>query len=295
MPNKESNEFDKAFAEAVGEEPEKDEEKLKEEEAKKELEEEEVKSEQDADEVFVATPDPDLEEEEEQKETPAAEVCSRCTKLETELAQERQKTSSWDGRIRTANDRTNELQTELDELKARAPAKEEDSPDADLSNDDEVIAKFKDEFPDFVRPLEIMAQRIAGKEVKTIEPVVQALQEDGEATAQRLHTEAIENAHPGFLQLAPKVKTWITTQPSFLQASLEAVFQKGTATEVIEMFDTYKRVHNITTHKPKEEKQTSKNAEELLAVPASPGPTPEVDAKDQQDFNAGWDEANPKK
>jgi len=312
MPNEQEQEFKDAFEEAVSEDEGR---KPTEDDSKKKDQEDELENNQndqdddddqpdntDQDEVFKPTPDEDQASKDEDKSQQEDKPCANCEALQAELSKEQQKTSSWDGRIRAANDRADALQKELDELKARGdkPGKEDTSPESEVSEeDDEVLEKFKEEFPDLVKPLEIMAKRKADQEVahrmKDIEPKIQSLEKKDEETSATEHLKAITDAHSDWREIrdSGKLRAWIDAQPSFLRTSLEKVFSDGSTQEVIEMFDTFKRVHSIPTDNPKPNKEdaSTKNADDLLAVEGSSGGPP-AGKPDNQDFDAGWKDAN---
>lgn len=67
-------------------------------------------------------------------------------------------------------------------------------------------------------------------------------------TAAQRHHQAILDAHADAESLveSKELNDWIEAQPSFARDAYRAVLQKGTATEVIEFFDTFKKATGAT-------------------------------------------------
>lgn len=301
--------FDKYFDEAVAEDTPKQDivkdpvedpnaSQTKEKEAPEE-EEEEAHIEEDPlkdDPVFKPIPP-------ENDDDPGANGDSKVAQLEADLQKERQKTASWEGRIRKANERAEAAEAAVKALKEKSEDKGmKDAPSQDdipTGDDDAILQDFRDEFPDLIRPVEILANRIAEKMVQDlkgeISPTIESLQTTQEQSAQDLHLETITKAHPDWRDIkdSGRLKQWVSLQPAFVQESLVRVIKQGTAEEVIEMFDTYKQVNGITKNKPKGANPPSR-ADALLAVPGqSGGPPP--DKPDANDFDSAWAEANSQK
>ena len=57
------------------------------------------------------------------------------------------------------------------------------------------------------------------------------------------HFTRIRDAHKDFETIfqSPEYGGWVEKQPAFLRASIQAVYERGTAKQVIELLDTYKQ------------------------------------------------------
>lgn len=117
-----------------------------------------------------------------------------------------------------------------------------------------------------------------------------------EKEAEEKHFNAIKSAHPDFATLRDSgaVKEWIKTLPDHKRAAYTAVYNQGTATEVINLFTDYKKANampakratnytsrtstSITT--PERYEKDEKAIEELNKIPdrhkvETPNPAPE--------------------
>jgi len=75
-----------------------------------------------------------------------------------------------------------------------------------------------------------------------IAPVIQA----ANVSAEQAHYNSIFAAHADAVAIVPDVEKWIAEQPKFLQPQYNAVLEKGSTAQVIELFDTYKKVTGTT-------------------------------------------------
>ncbi len=60
-------------------------------------------------------------------------------------------------------------------------------------------------------------------------------------SAEEKHYNAIYAAHADADKIVPDVQKWIAEQPKFLQPQFNKVLSDGSAAEVVELFDTYKK------------------------------------------------------
>ena len=76
-----------------------------------------------------------------------------------------------------------------------------------------------------------------------------------------------------------------------MQPGLQVVIEEGTAEEIIEMFDAYKKIvgHTKSDNKDISKSQKLKNLEAVNA--SSAGPRKEKKKADKDDFDSAWDEA----
>jgi hypothetical protein len=96
----------------------------------------------------------------------------------------------------------------------------------------------------------LVAGRTAALEAQIAEmrqqltPVQQAAQ----ISANEEHWRTIYNAHPDMDSLveSAELSAWIKAQPTFVQAQYNKVLDEGTATDVVELFDAYKKATGIS-------------------------------------------------
>jgi len=248
--------------------------------------------------IFVS-PDDTTDDDDDQKGDDDGEQ-----KTELELAQEEikkltHKMSSWEGRITAANKRADEAEQKLqDSTQDKDAGKKADLPEGE---DDEVIKDFIEEFPSLEKPIKAIAKKLAekviDKKLKELQPKfekIDQVEESVQSAAETDHFKVIKDAHSDYQEIVKsgKLAAWIELQPSFLKKSLEAVASEGTAEEVVEMFDSYKRSTGVKSPSAKEkDKPSKKKADDLLAVDSTPTVIPKKGAKgiDKDDFDSAWD------
>jgi hypothetical protein len=221
------------------------------------------------------------------------------------IAELEQKMRSWDGRLKAADQRAAEAERKLKEAEAKGQSKESDNASPD--EDDAKLSAFFKEFPDLEGPIKKVAEQIATKIVNdkmakldTIEETQSQMQDDAEEEANRIHMEKIDTAHPDWKQIydSGALETWIKRQPGYLQPRLYEILRKGSAREVISMFDSYKRAAgkgketSTTSNESSEKKAKAKAMEAVPASSAGPKKGQVKIAKD--DFDGAWDELEKK-
>jgi len=137
----------------------------------------------------------------------------------------------------------------------------------------------------------LVDQRVGAAVAKALEPYQAKQTED--ATEQ--HFKAIFEKHPDADSLAEskELADWIASQPSFARAGYQAVLEQGTATEVVELFDTFKsstgKTQPAAAVQDLKARAKAAVASAKPAVPASlsdipggtPGPASKFEALDQ--------------
>ena len=106
---------------------------------------------------------------------------------------------------------------------------------------DDALAKGIEKLVEMrVAPLKAELERVKG----TVAPVEQQRQID----ATEAHFSAIYKAHPNLDSMleSTELEGWITSQPSFARDAYRQTLEKGTATEVIEMFDAFTKATGRT-------------------------------------------------
>lgn len=89
----------------------------------------------------------------------------------------------------------------------------------------------------------LVAQQVQEQVTAQVGKALAPFQQHQQQTAQDAHTEAIYRAHPDADSIAEsaELKQWITSQPSYLQPTLQAVLEKGSTSQVIELFNDFKK------------------------------------------------------
>ena len=294
-------EFDSAFDEAIDDDPAKktdgldtEEEELeavkKKEAAAKAKEAELVQ--QDDTTLFNSVPAGDGQANEgEEQETSEQHIA----RIEADLAAEKQRNSSWEGRIKAANQRA-------DKAEAGTGKSTTDKGEQALPNDEDdlILEEFIEEFPSLEKPMKILATKIAREMVESqmanITPTLTQVQETVESNAIDEHLGKITQAHSDWrsIHTSGALKTWISKQPNFLQPGLNKVVEDGSAEDIIELFTTYKKsTGQLKTSTDSGSRKTpEQKLKELEAVQhQSSGPPKDSKKSDKNDFDAGWDEA----
>lgn len=115
-------------------------------------------------------------------------------------------------------------------------------------------------------------------EVESLKATIAPLQQSAVKTAQQMHYEAIYGKHPDADSLAEsqELDKWIGEQPSFVQDNFRQVLTKGTAAQVIELFDNFKKATQppaaspAPASDPKADAAAAAKAVTAAAAPAAP-------------------------
>lgn len=204
--------------------------------------------------------------EEEAVETPAEETMEGAAGEEAEAGAEpavdpaaeeepamTQNDKTWEGRLRKREEEINAREQALKDKEAGGgePAAEEAAPTEGGMTPDEAMAKLSEDFgPEFVEMIKVIASGIAetaaakvatdavGLVGNDVQEIIAHLQDAG----QRAHFKEIAKAHPDFLDVAnsPEFKAWSEARPDENKASEAEILEKGSAEQVIKLFDEYK-------------------------------------------------------
>lgn len=313
MPEDNLN-FDEAWAEAnVGKKPEEDkQEEQRKDQPQDQDDELKKKDHQGADEHLAKDPDPEQSQETDDTDYKAL------------YEKEVQRTKSWDGRLRKANQEAREARKAAEEAQAEVARLREENQSLrkaksgsddgashvdPADSDDEKLKAFIDEFPDLHAPLQALirkeAKALLGNENEDLKTKVKSLEESEaerqarqQEEATQAHFNTIRESHPDYEQYIEdgSLDEWIATKPLLMQDTLTRVKDKGTASEVVEMFDLMKSDLGVekeesspqnANEKPGDKQEKLKS---MVAVPgSSAGPPPA--APDKNDFDSAWKEA----
>jgi hypothetical protein len=181
---------------------------------------------------------------------------NKAEELEAELAKERQKTSSWNGRITAANTKVKELEAKILELEAVGNIAKDSEDKATTESDNEVLERFRSDFPELSTAFDIMQKRIDGvtpAPAKAAEPDTSTAStssadnaadtvKDAQAKVNAEHTTSIRKVHPDLPEMVNTgvLLSWINKQPSYIRPTLETIYKSGTAEDVITMVTNFK-------------------------------------------------------
>lgn len=182
-------------------------------------------------------------ETEEADPTPAPESTpvDNSAQLQTELA--------------AAQAKLTEQEALLDSLKQ---ARAEDKGTGETKAQDEILAKFKEDYPEVA---DMVAQLIEAKQSEhakqlaelkaTMEAQVAPLHEAAQKAAAQAHFDTIKAAVPDFQEIisSGELEAWKNAQPTYVRKAIEVVIAQGTAAEAIELFGQYKASKGIPQSK----------------------------------------------
>ena len=242
-----------------------------------------------------------------QTETPPVEAKPPETDYKDLYDKEVQKTRSWDGRIRAANDRASKAEAELykltieiAELREKGTAPSE--PIETSMVDDPDIKQFFDDYPELVKPFEKLvvskgseiARKVVEERLKDFSPKIEKLEKKVANNDVDTHFIVIEKVHPDWKSLVDNgdVDRWIEAQPLFIQQDATRVVERGSTDEVIQLLDAVKKSKTVVAP-PKIPSPPKKNPEDLLAVPASRSEIPKQEQ--EKDFDYWWKVINKEK
>ena len=226
--------------------------------------------------------------------------------VEAELAREKMKTSTWEGRIKAANDAKEKAEAEAEALRQ---AKDKKAQEADtLPDDDEAksISEFLEEFPDLHKPIVALVKRdllpMIGQmiddrlgKLKDVLPEVESIKENMQTDKTAAHFRSITKVHADWKQIVESgaLDKWIESKPSYIQDALNKVKDQGATQEVVDMFSQYKQdTGQVPAKNNPDHTDATTKADDLLAVPSTPNPIKTDKAKkDKDDYDSAWDEA----
>jgi len=187
---------------------------------------------------------------------------SRAEKAEAELQKERQRTSSWDGRINAANKKAKALEEEVKSLREKLDKKMESQQTEEELSDQEVMSQFKETFPELVEVVDILQKKIdktsaIKAKAKDPEPADStydhdpepASSDDSAAGAQVApdHLSQVRAVHKDMDEAVAsgQILTWINNQPEYQQGALNDVYYgrngMGTTKQVIDLLSDFKK------------------------------------------------------
>jgi hypothetical protein len=228
---------------------------------------------------------------------------SRAEEAEAELKKERQKTSSWDGRIKAANQKAKDLAAENEQLKQQLAQQ----PDPDAESDKEVLDRFRSDFPELAEVVDVLDKRISGQKQAPAKVPDDVLDSDdegssGDSTATdesatgKSHMETVNEAHPDLPEMVNSgvLLTWIQKQKPFMRPHLEDIYYKGNAKSVIDLCSQFKEStgwkSQLTNQNSDKAKTKQQKLDAMKEVSSESGGAP-TDGPDMQNFDQGASDA----
>lgn len=231
---------------------------------------------------------------------------AKAESLEAELAKERQKTSSWNGRITAANKKVKEYEERIIELNAIiAAGKTSDGSSKTTDADKDTLDKFREDFPEMGSVIDIFEKRIdaakQGKAKATDDslydgPTEDEIKTDDGAPDQTDHIKTIREVHPDLDEAVSSgvLLTWINQQPDFIRSTLQTIYKKGSSDQVIKMVTEFKAKSGWKSQLDKTTDAAGKKAKDKLdamrEVNSDSGGAP-TDGPDKNDFEGAAKEA----
>ena len=189
-------------------------------------------------------------------------------------------------------------------------AKTEDAKTGGTENQEAVIAEYAGDFPEVFDDLKVHFQgmidakvtaKMAELEAK-LDNVIAPMQQQAEDNSKEAHFAAIKSVINDFDQLVDSgaVEDWIKTQPSYVQKAANQVLygipgvknSAGTASEVVELFSSYKASLPKSHETPsKQDMQAKANA--VIAKAKVRAPTSLTDVPSGTQSPIDEEEANP--
>jgi hypothetical protein len=225
--------------------------------------------------------------------------------VEAELTKEKQKTSSWNGRITAANKKVKDLEAEL---KQKAPSADDiaakQKADAANESDNEVLDRFQNDFPELADVISILKKRVDGvaqAPVKDNTPVSSDddVTDDSDAEAAKAaagdHMSDIRKVHPDLSEMVNTgvLLTWIHKQPDFIRPTLETIYSKGKSQEVVNMVTEFKNKTGWKSQLAQADNETQKADDKLNSMKEvnSETTTPDGKTVDKGDYDQGAKDA----
>lgn len=209
----------------------------------------------------------------------------------------------------TANTEPNpELIKEQEELVSKVSTNKEASKNVDLAVKNKDYDEFASEYPSLVEPIKAIAFEVSRvdevfnyitqlwetiddlqKRVYALSPAVEKLKETEEQRVIRQALKAIKDAHPDFESIinGANLANWIESKPSYKKTIYKQVYEAGTAEDIIDMLNDFKKETGIFTAKSPESKKPVKQYLNL-AVDNGSQVMPKASNSEPASFEDAW-------
>lgn len=199
--------------------------------------------------------------------------------------------------LRALNALTEELKQ-----KSTAPAPAPVPAPAATSEDDELLAELEEASPTVAKAMralikkeraamEAEVEQRVGKRVEELQGQIKPLREKAEAQVAEEHFSAIESKHPGWESVvaSDQFVGWAQNQPLYVQREFARIAREGTANEVVDVLNSYRKDNPATPQGNNEiEGKRSQQRAALGGIPSRSTPV-QTKGVDKDDFSAGFD------
>jgi hypothetical protein len=143
---------------------------------------------------------------------------------------------------------------QADLLESLKQARVEDKGTGDTKAQDEILDKFKEDYPEVAGAVAQLIEAKQSEHAKqlaelkaTMEAQVAPLHEAAQKAAAQAHFDTIKAAVPDFQEIisSGELEAWKNAQPTYVRKAIEVVIAQGTAAEAIELFGQYKASKGI--------------------------------------------------
>lgn len=231
--------------------------------------------------------------------TAQPDLASKVSELEAELKKERQRTASWDGRIKSANEKAARLEADNDQLKAEIEQLKSNKPSETDQSEAAVMENFRETFPELVEVLDIYQKKIdsavksiPAKETPKEKPAVEDKPVVADTSVEdSKHFDEILAVHPDLNEAVSTgvLQTWINKQDDFIRTHLQKVYESGTSKQVISLMTNFKTKSGWRSQLDTGDGKQDKLKSMLATDGESPGP--KAGAPDKDDFAGAAKEA----
>lgn len=207
-----------------------------------------------------------------------------------------------------SNEPSPELVKEQEELSNKVSTNKEATKNVDLAVKDKNYDEFASEYPSLVDPIKAIAFEVSRvdevfkyitqlwetiddlqKRVYALSPAVEKLKETEEQRVIRQALKAIKDAHPDFESIinGADLANWIESKPSYKKAIYKQVYDSGTAEDIIDMLNDFKKETGIINVKTPEVKKPVKQYLNL-AVDNGSQVMPKASNSEPASFEDAW-------
>jgi len=192
------------------------------------------------------------------------------------------------------------MQDQQPKEEPKAEKKEETQEEAPLYSDEEqqLLDQYQKDWPDVAQAEQLMrrgeyrqiVQYVFSEIAKELQPLIEQVQ----AVSQHTHLSQLQERVSDYEDVRDKVVDWVGTQPEYLQNAYNHVIAEGTADEVADLIDRYKRETGQHTQPEPPQKQdtelpstTKKAAASLAPVRSKRSAIPQTE--DANDFDSAFE------
>lgn len=208
---------------------------------------------------------------------------------------------TWKGRLEKTNQELKELR---EKLKEKEEAEKAEPPKEDTRELDAAISALKDDYPEIYTGVEMLLRKELSAALhvlwQNVQQLVTPVAKITENQAQKEHWKQIVDKHPDVQEILSSgaLADWIETKRGRDKATCIEVTQSGTADDVIDLLDRYKRETGYGTASEQAKERIAQKAAEKKAqldalrsvksTPAKPA-TQRRESQIPDDYQAAFD------